>query len=82
MKHMMKCIPVVLLAVSCSGQGQSGEQTPVQDEVNEIEVIPKVKEPKAEEDIVDFTEEEAGTPIAGRQGNPKDKIVGETPADF
>lgn len=75
----MKMVPVVMLAVSCGGH--SGEQSSTQEEVNEIEVIPKVKEPQAEQDIVDFTEEENGTPITGKQGNPKDALVTETPLE-
>lgn len=75
----MKMVPVVMLAVSCGEH--SGEQSSTQEEVNEIEVIPKVKEPQAEQDIVDFTEEETGTPITGKQGNPKDVLVTETPLE-
>lgn len=67
-------------AVSCSGQ--SGEQKNEQDEVHEIEIIPKVKEPQAEVvDTVGFPEEATGTPITGYQGYPEDDLVKESKDD-
>lgn len=77
---VVKSALVMLLATSCSGQ--SGEKAAVQEDVNEIEVIPKVKEPQSDEEVVDFTEESTGTPITGKQGNPKENLVNETPPDF
>ena len=68
---------MVLVAVSCSGQ--SGEQKSDQDEVREMEIIPKVKEPQTEVvDTVGFPEEATGTPIRGYQGYPEDDLVKES----
>lgn len=68
---------MVLVAVSCSGQ--SGEQKSDQDEVREMEIIPKVKEPQTEVvDTVGFPEEATGTPIRGYQGCPEDDLVKES----
>lgn len=71
---------MMLLGTSCSGA--SGEKAAVQEDVNEIEVVPKVKEPQSDEEVIDFTEEGTGTPITGKQGNPKENLVNETPSDF
>ena len=68
---------MVQVAVSCSGQ--SGEQKSDQDEVREMEIIPKVKEPQTEVvDTVGFPEEATGTPIRGYQGYPEDDLVKES----
>lgn len=77
---VMKSAFILLLITSCGSQ--TGEKTSVQEEVNEIEIIPKVKEPQSDQEVTDFTEEEYGTPIMGKQGSPNDKLVGETPSDF
>ena len=70
----------MLVVVSCSGQ--SGEQTSEQDEVREMEIIPKVKEPQTEAvDTVGFPEESTGTPITGYQGYPEDDLVKESKDD-
>ena len=71
---------MVLAAVSCSGQ--SGEQKNNQEEVLEMEIIPKVKEPQTEVvDTVGFPEEATGTPITGYQGYPEDDLVKESKDD-
>ena len=71
---------IVLATVSCSGQ--YGEQKNEQDEVREMEIIPKVKEPQAEVvDTVGFPEEATGTPITGYQGYPEDDLVKESKDD-
>ena len=71
---------LMLVAVSCSGQ--SGEQKSEQDEVREMEIIPKVKEPQTEAvDTVGFPEESTGTPITGYQGYPEDDLVKESKDD-
>ena len=71
---------MVQIGVSCSGQ--SGEQKSDQDEVREMEIIPKVKEPQAEVvDTVGFPEEATGTPITGYQGYPEDDLVKESKDD-
>lgn len=77
---VVKSALMMLLVTSCSGQ--SGEKAAVQEDVNEIEVVPKVKEPQSDEEVIDFTEEGTGTPITGKQGNPKENLVNETPSDF
>ena len=76
-----KCIILVslllmLAAVSCNGQaGQKGNR----EEVHEMEIIPKVKEPSTDPvDTIGFPEEAHGTPITGYQGYPEDELVKET----
>jgi len=74
-------LPVFLLmalaVVSCGGQ--AGGQKDNQDEVHEMEIIPKVKEPQTETvDTVGFPEESHGTPITGYQGYPEDDLVKES----
>ena len=74
-------LPVFLLmalaVVSCGGQ--AGGQRDNQDEVHEMEIIPKVKEPQTETvDTVGFPEESHGTPITGYQGYPEDDLVKES----
>ena len=74
-------LPVFLLmalaVVSCGGQ--AGGQKDNQDEVHEMEIIPKVKEPQTEMvDTVGFPEESNGTPITGYQGYPEDDLVKES----
>lgn len=74
-------LPVSLLmalaVVSCGGQ--AGGQKDNQDEVHEMEIIPKVKEPQTETvDTVGFPEESHGTPITGYQGYPEDDLVKES----
>ena len=72
---------LTVLAVESCG-GQSGEQKNEQDEVREMEIIPKVKEPQAEVvDTVGFPEEATGTPITGYQGYPEDDLVKESKDD-
>ena len=71
---------LMLVVVSCSRQ--SGEQKSEQDEVREMEIIPKVKEPQTEAvDTVGFPEESTGTPITGYQGYPEDDLVKESKDD-
>ena len=68
---------IALAVVSCGGQagGQGGNH----DEVHEMEIVPKVKEPQMEEvDTVGFPEESHGTPITGYQGYPEDDLVKES----
>ena len=77
-------LPVSLLmalaVVSCGGQ--AGGQRDNQDEVHEMEIIPKVKEPQTEAvDTVGFPEESHGTPITGYQGYPEDDLVKESTDD-
>ena len=77
-------LPVFLLmalaVVSCGGQ--AGGQKDNQDEVHEMEIIPKVKEPQTEAvDTVGFPEESNGTPITGYQGYPEDDLVKESTDD-
>ena len=65
---------MVQVVVSCSGKSE--EQKSDQDEVREMEIIPKVKEPQTEVvDTVGFPEEATGTPIRGYQGYPEDDLV-------
>lgn len=71
---------MVLAVVSCSGQ--AGEQKNDPDEVHEMEIIPKVKEPPSDVvDTVGFPEESHGTPITGYQGYPEDDVVHESKDD-
>lgn len=71
---------IVLVVESCGGQ--SGEQKNERNEVREMEIIPKVKEPQAEVvDTVGFPEEATGTPITGYQGYPEDDLVKESKDD-
>ena len=71
---------MVQVAVSCSGKSE--EQKSDQDEVREMEIIPKVKEPQTEVvDTVGFPEEATGTPIRGYQGHPEDDLVKESKDD-
>jgi len=68
---------MALAVVSCGGQ--AGGQKDNQDEVHEMEIIPKVKEPQTETvDTVGFPEESHGTPITGYQGYPEDDLVKES----
>ena len=68
---------MALAVVSCGGQ--AGGQKDNQDEVHEMEIIPKVKEPQtATVDTVGFPEESHGTPITGYQGYPEDDLVKES----
>lgn len=72
---------LIVLAVESCG-GQSGEQKNERNEVREMEIIPKVKEPQAEVvDTVGFPEEATGTPITGYQGYPEDDLVKESKDD-
>lgn len=69
-----------LAAVSCGWQaeGQKSEE----DEVHEMEIVPKVKEPQTNVvDTVGFPEEATGTPITGYQGYPDDGLVKESKDD-
>ena len=67
----------MLVSVACSGQ--AGGQSDNQDEVHEMEIIPKVKEPPTDVvDTIGFPEESHGTPITGYQGYPEDDLVKET----
>lgn len=67
----------MLALTACSGQ--TGEQRNNQDEVHEMEIIPKVKEPSTDVvDTIGFPEEAHGTPITGYQGYPEDDLVKET----
>ena len=71
---------MALAVVSCGGQ--AGGQRDNQDEVHEMEIIPKVKEPQTEAvDTVGFPEESHGTPITGYQGYPEDDLVKESTDD-
>lgn len=77
-------LPVSLLmalaVVSCGGQARGEGDN--QDEVHEMEIIPKVKEPQTEAvDTVGFPEESNGTPITGYQGYPEDDLVKESTDD-
>ena len=77
-------LPMFLLTtlamVSCNGQ--AGEQRNDREEVRDMEMIPKVKEPKSEVvDTVGFPEEAQGTPIKGYQGYPEDDLVKESTDD-
>jgi len=69
---------MALTTMSCSGQ--AGEQRADEDdEVHEMEIIPKVKEPQTNVvDTVGFPEEATGTPITGYQGYPDDDLVKES----
>ena len=74
-------LPMLLLAslfvVSCNGQ--TGGQGNAREEVRDMEMIPKVKEPQTEVvDTVGFPEEAQGTPISGYQGYPEDDLVKES----
>ena len=67
----------MLAAVSCGGQ--AGKEQGDQDEVHEMEIIPKVKEPSTDVvDTIGFPEESHGTPITGYQGYPEDDLVKES----
>lgn len=71
---------MALAMVSCNGQ--AGEQRNDREEVRDMEMIPKVKEPKSEVvDTVGFPEEAQGTPIKGYQGYPEDDLVKESTDD-
>ena len=77
-------LPMLLLAssfvVSCNGQ--TGGQGNAREEVRDMEMIPKVKEPQTEVvDTVGFPEEAQGTPISGYQGYPEDDLVKESTDD-
>lgn len=77
-------LPMFLLTtlamVSCNRQ--AGEQRNDREEVRDMEMIPKVKEPKSEVvDTVGFPEEAQGTPIKGYQGYPEDDLVKESTDD-
>lgn len=72
-------IPVSLLlllaAASCNGQAGQKER----EDVHEMEIIPKVKEPLTDQvDTIGFPEEAHGTPITGYQGYPEDELVKES----
>lgn len=70
----------VLIIVSCSGR--VGGQNNDREEVRDMEMIPKVKEPQSEiVDTVGFPEESQGTPITGYQGYPEDDLVKESSED-
>lgn len=77
-------IPIFLLTtlVVFSCNGQAGGQNNDREEVRDMEMIPKVKEPKTEVvDTVGFPEEAQGTPIKGYQGYPEDDLVKESTDD-
>ena len=77
-------IPIFLLTtlVVFSCNGQAGGQSNDREEVRDMEMIPKVKEPKTEVvDTVGFPEEAQGTPIKGYQGYPEDDLVKESTDD-
>jgi hypothetical protein len=68
---------LVLIVVACSGQ--AGKEKDDQEEVHEMEIIPKVKEPPTDVvDTIGFPEESHGTPITGYQGYPEDDLVKES----
>lgn len=69
-----------LAAASCGGQAEG--QKDEQEGEHEMEIIPKVKEPKDEVvDTVGFPKEATGTPITGYQGYPEDDLVKESTDD-
>ena len=71
---------MALTAVSCGWQ--SGEQKDEENDVHELEIVPKVKEPQTNVvDTVGFPEEATGTPITGYQGYPDDGLVKESKDD-
>jgi hypothetical protein len=68
---------LVLVAISCGGQ--TGREQGNQNEVHEMEIIPKVKEPSTDVvDTIGFPKESHGTPITGYQGYPEDDLVKES----
>ena len=68
---------LVLAVASCGGQ--AGKEKDGQEEVHEMEIIPKVKEPPTDVvDTIGFPEESHGTPITGYQGYPEDDLVKES----
>ena len=69
---------MALTTMSCSGQAVE-QRADEDDEVHEMEIIPKVKEPPTDVvDTIGFPEESHGTPITGYQGYPDDDLVKES----
>jgi hypothetical protein len=81
-KRLIFPIPLLMALIAVSCGGQAGGQKNNQDEVHEMEIIPKVKEPLSDVvDTVGFPEESHGTPITGYQGYPEDDLVQESKDD-
>lgn len=77
---MLILLPLVGAVAACGGR--AGEGNASTDEAQEMEIIPKVKEPQTETvDTVGFPEEATGTPITGYQGYPEDDLVKESKDD-
>lgn len=71
---------LALAAAACGSQAEG--QKDEQEGEHEMEIVPRVKEPKDEVvDTVGFPKEATGTPITGYQGYPEDDLVKESTDD-
>ena len=78
-KSVCLVLLLMMLMMIAACNGQTGEQKGDQDEVHDMEIIPKVKEPSTDVvDTIGFPEESHGTPITGYQGYPEDDLVKES----